>query len=79
MLSQSRIKTLNYASCTELVRMRISLFTSLSGGSDLTSQNPEISGFQLRMCINKNPNGLQKAGKARIEMNLSWPVTSLLR
>ena len=41
------------------------------------TQNPEISGFQLRMRINTKPNCNQKLSEERIKMTFCWLVTSL--
>ena len=41
------------------------------------TQNPEISGFQLRMRINTKPNDKQKWSEERINWYFCWLVTSL--
>ena len=41
------------------------------------TENPEISGFQLRMRINTKPNCNQKLSEERIKMTFCWLITSL--
>lgn len=43
-----------------------------------TTQNPELSGFQLRMRIKTKPNGKQKLSKDRIKLHFCGLLNSLL-